>query len=78
MGAMLLNTIPNSFNDNGLSYLPVGLLKFFSFSSLPLLIFFPPLILSVYFCCRFIRYTVKCHLALQNCHRQHFMNGIIH
>lgn len=24
MGAMLLNIIPNSFNDNGLSYLPVG------------------------------------------------------
>lgn len=53
-------------------------LLFFLFSSLPLLIFFLPLILSVYFCCRFIRCTVKCHLALQNCHRQQFMNGIIH
>lgn len=45
---MLLNTIPNSFNDNGLSYLPVGLLNFFSFSSLPLLIFFPPLSSSLF------------------------------
>lgn len=41
-------------------------------------LFFSPLFLSVYFCCRFIRCTFKCHLALQSCHHQLFMNGIIH
>lgn len=73
MGAILHNTVSNRFNDSIHSYLSV--IDIF-LSSLALLIFF--LILSVYFCCRFIRCAVKCHLAVQNCHRQHFMNGIIH
>lgn len=79
MGAILHNTISNSFNDNILSYLPaIYFIIIIFFSSLALLIFFFFLILSVYFRCRFIRCTVKCHLALQNCHHRHFMNGIIH
>lgn len=33
---------------------------------------------SVYFCCRFIRHTVKCPFSSANCHHACFMNKLIH
>lgn len=33
---------------------------------------------SVYFCCRFIRYTVKCPFSSANCRYTCFMNKFIH